>query len=122
MRGKAEPSGDAGGKRSGTARFRKLWEAFVDLSCCAATATILGRAARRALLLSPDLGELAISRVDRSYGYVVPRSFDRAGGPPAALRALLDELRPLLVELTGQVVLIRLERVPELRAWATGSP
>jgi hypothetical protein len=39
-----------------------------------------------------------------------------------SLRDLLDELRPLLVELTGQVALLRLDRVPELRAWATTSP
>jgi hypothetical protein len=117
-----QSEGGAGAKLSGTALFRKLWEALVDLLGCAATATIVGRALRRALLRSPELGELAIARVDRAYGYVVPRSFDLAGGPPASLRNLLDELRPLLVELTGQVALISLERVPELRAWATASP
>jgi hypothetical protein len=117
-----QSSGVAGAKLSGSALFRKLWEALVDLLGCAATATILGRAARRALIRSPELGELSIARVDRAYGYVVPRSFDRGEGPPASWRDLLDELRPLLVELTGQVALIRLERVPELRAWATTSP
>ena len=39
-----------------------------------------------------------------------------AGAP--ALTALLDELRPLLIELTGQVALRSLARIPELRAWA----
>ncbi len=117
-----QSSGDAGAKLSGTALFGVLWDALVDLLGTSATATIVGRAVRRALPRSPELGELAIARVDREYGYVVPRSFDRAEGPPVALRDLLDELRPLLVELTGQVVLRGLERVPELREWATVSP
>jgi hypothetical protein len=99
-----------------------LWEALVDLLGTAATAAIVSRAARRALIRSPELGELAFTRVDREYSYVVPRSFDRAGEPPASLRNLLDELRPLLAELTGEVALDHLERVPELQAWATISP
>jgi hypothetical protein len=95
-----------------------LWETLVDLLGSAATATIMGRAARRALRRSPELGELAIARVDREYGYVVPRSFDRPDRPPVSLQVLLDELRPLLVDMTGQVALRRLDRVPELREWA----
>jgi hypothetical protein len=117
-----QSSGDAAAKLSGTALFRMLWDALVDVLGTAATATIVGRAARRALPRSPELGELSIARVDREYGYVLPRSFDRADGPPAPLRDLFGELQPLLVELTGQVVLRRLERVPELREWATTSP
>ena len=113
---------DAAARMSGVAIFRMVWDALVDLLGTAATAALVGRAARRALLRSPELGELAIRRVDREYSYVVPRSFNRAEGPPISLCNLLNELRPLLVELTGQVALRRLERVPELRQWATISP
>jgi hypothetical protein len=113
---------EAAATPSGAALFRMLWDELVDALGTAATATIVGRAARRALPRSPELGELAIARVDQEYGYVFPRSFDPAEGPPAPLRELLDELQPLLVELTGRVVLRRLERVPGLREWATASP
>ncbi len=112
-------SGDAA---SGTALFGMLWDGLADVLGTSATATIVGRAAQRALPRSPELGDLAITRGERDYGYVVPRSFDRAEGSSASLRALLDELKPLLVELTGPVALRRLERVPELREWATVSP
>ena len=105
-------------KLSGTALFKMIWDGLVDVLGTAATATIVRRASRLAQPRSPELGELAIERVDQEYRYVVPRSFDRADGPPAPLRDLLDELRPLLSELTGQVVLRGLERVPQLREWA----
>jgi quercetin 2,3-dioxygenase len=120
--GSGPSSGDAVATHSGTALFDKLWDSLVDVLGTAATATIVSRAAHRALPRCPELGELAIARVDREYGYLLPRSFDRPDGPPASMRALLDEIQPLLVELTGQVVLRRLERVPELREWATVSP
>lgn len=103
---------------SGTAIFKMLWDALSDVLGTTAAATVVGRAARRALPLSPELCELNIARVARDYRYVVPRSFERSEGLPISLRDLLGELRPLLVELTGQVVLRRLGQVPELREWA----
>jgi redox-sensitive bicupin YhaK (pirin superfamily) len=106
---------------SGAALFKVLWDELGGVLGTAATAAIVGRAARRALPRSPDLGELAISRVNREYRYEVPSSFDRAEGLPPPLRDLLGELKPLLVELTGRMVLRGLERVPELREWATTS-
>ncbi len=106
---------------SGAAIFKLLWDALVDVMGSTATATLVNRASRRALPRSPDLGELAVERGTREYRCVVPRSFDRPDGPPAALRDLLDELRPLLAEMTGQVVFRRLERVPQLREWASAA-
>ncbi len=76
---------------------------------------------RLALILDDEagqIGELAIERVGGEHRYVLPRSFDRANGSAGPLHDLLDELRPLLAELTGQVVLRRLEGVPQLREWA----
>ena len=105
-------------KLTGTALFKMLWDALVDVLGIPATATIVRRASHRALPRSPELGELAIERLDREPRYVVPRSFDRTNGSAGPLRDLLDELRPLLAELTGQVVLRRLELVPQLREWA----
>jgi redox-sensitive bicupin YhaK (pirin superfamily) len=101
-----------------TALFGRLWAETVEVLGPTATATILRRAARRALPRSPELAALDIARVDGEFRYSLPRSFDQPDAR-APMRDLLDELRPLLAELTGQVVFRRLERVPQLREWAT---
>lgn len=99
------------------ALFKLLWDALVDLLGTSATATLLTRAARRALPRCLELRDLAIARVNHEFSYVVPLSFHRTRGPPAALRELLVELRSLLAESTGEVALRHLEQVPELRNW-----
>jgi hypothetical protein len=115
--------GDASAGLSGTVLFSILWAELVALIGTAATAAILRRAIRRALPRSPELADLAIERVDDQFGYAAPASFALANGPPPALRELVEELRPLLAELMGQVALLQLGRVPELRGWApTSSP
>jgi hypothetical protein len=106
---------------SGAVLFGILWDELADLLGTAATAAVLRRALRRALPRSPELTELTIARVEHEFGYVVPPAFNVARGPPASLCDLLDELRPLLVELTGQVTLRHLDRVPELRNWRRSS-
>ncbi len=110
---------DASARLSGTALFRTLWGALADLLGTAATAALLGRAARRAIPRHQELRELTIEQVDGEFLFVVPRSFDRAEGPPDALCELAIELRPLLQEMTGDVALRHLEQFPELRHWAT---
>lgn len=112
--------GPGGGERdpSGAVLFSRLWDSLSGLLGTAATAALLTRAARRAIPREPDLRELSIERVDDDFHFVVPGSFDRASGPPAALRELAIELGPLLAEATGEVALRHLARVPELRSWA----
>jgi hypothetical protein len=58
------------------------------------------------------------------YRYVVPRSWteSQAQGARFALDALMTELRPLLVELTGHVVLRKLHGIPQLQASGHFSP
>lgn len=114
--------GDAAAGLSGAGLFAILWDELVDLLGTAATAALLSRAARRALPHNQELIGLIIARVDDEFGYEVPSSFGLTRGPPVALRDLVGELRPLLVELTGQVALRHLEQVPELRSWASASP
>jgi len=98
--------------------FNMLWEALADLLGTAATATLLRRAARRALPRCPQLGELTIERENLEYRYRLPGAWEDPDKIlPPALRELVGELRPLLVELTGPVVLRHLEGVPELRDW-----
>jgi len=115
--GRARPSGAAAGAElSIAALFTLVWDALADVLGTAATATLLRRAARRAAPRCPELGELAITREKLEYRYTLPSAWaDGAGGTPVALRELVVELCPLLVELTGPIVVRRLERIPELR-------
>ena len=115
---RAVRDGDAAAAVSGAVLFKVLWDRLADMLGTTAAAVVLNRAARRARTRSHELDGLTISRVDGQYGYTVPPSFARTKGPSVALASLLDELRPLLVELTGQVAVRHLEEVPELRGRA----
>ena len=115
---RAVRDGDAAAQLSGAALFKVLWDRLADMLGITATAVVLDRAARRARTRGHELDGLTISRVDGHFGYVVPPSFAQTRGPSVALFRLLDELRPLLLELTGQLALRHLEEVPELRGWA----
>ena len=96
--------------------FTILWGALADVLGTAATATVLRRAARRATPRCPELAELAIERETLEYGYTLPPAWkEPRGSMPPALRELVTELRPILVELTGQIVVRHLEQSPELR-------
>lgn len=95
--------------------FRVLWDAMADVMGTATTATLLRRAARRGAARDParsDLADLVIRRDGFGYHYELPAPWDQA--PLEPVRALVLELRPLLVELTGPVVLRRLVALPEL--------
>src|SRR6185503_20515298 len=82
----------------------------------AATATLLKRAARRGAERNAELAMLIIRREGLAYGYSCPPGWSAASsGTPQALRDLVDELRPLLIEMTGQLVIQHLEQVLELR-------
>jgi hypothetical protein len=117
FRGEPATLGGSAKATSGATIFKLLWAALVDLLGTAATAAIMGRASRRAQVRAPELSTLSFQRVDREFGYTLPAVFDRSDGPPAALRELIDELQPLLFELTGPVALRRLQQVPQLRTW-----
>ncbi len=122
--GSIRPTGGAAdAELSVAALFTLLWEALADVLGTAATAMLLRRAARRAAPRCPELSELAILREKLEYRYTLPPAW-AAGtdGTPLALRELVAELRPLLVELTGPVVVRRLERIPELRERGVISP
>jgi hypothetical protein len=99
-----------------------LWDTLVDVLGSAAAATLVRRAAHRALARSPELGELSITRANQSFRFVVPRSYDRTDCVPDSLCDLLDELKRLLVQQTGNFVLRSFDRVPELRQWMTINP
>jgi hypothetical protein len=113
--GHRRPS-DLGANLSAAALFTMLWESLADVLGTAATATLLKRATRRATARSPELAGLVIQRDGLLYGYTVPGAWNqKSEGTPPALRELVTELRPILIELTGQVVIRHLEQSLELR-------
>ena len=104
--------------RAPAAVIELLWETLSDLMGSAATATLLRRAAKRATRQAPALAGFEIVRDVLEYHYRLPDSWKEAQGPELvnAMCELTRELRPLLVELTGAVVLRRLDTIPELAA------
>ena len=104
-------------------RFAVLWDALADVLGTAATATLLRRAMKEAADRA-SLDGLAIERQGFSFSYAVPESWQEAhgGAPLEALLTVIDELRPLLVELTGSVVIRRLERLGAVLPLGTRRP
>ena len=98
--------------------FARLWDALADILGTAATATLLRRALARAAPL-PGLDDLTIARDDLTYSYHLPTAWSDADSAAsnAALRALAAQLRTLLSELTGDVVLDRVARVAAREGW-----
>lgn len=97
--------------------FDILWEAMADVMGGATTATLLRRAARRGAARAPELLSLAIVREGFEYAYQVPASWRElpdAGMANQPVCVLIHELLPLLIELTGPVVLRRLAAIPAL--------
>ena len=114
---------DAGVEMRGAALFKLIWDSIADVLGTTAAATLLRRAARRAMSRSPELDELEVLRTDAGYTYALPRALvGKVEHTPVALRELVGELRPLLVELTGQVVVRRIEHIPELQERGILSP
>jgi hypothetical protein len=99
--------------------FGILWTVLVGVLGTATVATLMRRAARRATATARDPSALAgfvVVREALEYKVTLPPSW-REPNPQAldALRGLVrEDLVPLLVELTGPVVVRMLERVPEL--------
>jgi hypothetical protein len=109
--------GDGGTDLAGAALFAMVWNALAEVLGTAAVAAIVRRAAGRGAAESPELLELVIFREDFEYRYTLPHTWSqKAQHGPLALRVLVAEIGRLLVELTGTVVIRRLEEIPELRA------
>lgn len=95
------------------ALFHVIRDALTELLGAAATATLLRRASKRASTRIPDLASLTIARDRFGYRYTVPPSWE-SDESMASLCELMRELRPLLIDLTGPVVVRRLRAIPEL--------
>lgn len=96
--------------------FDVVWVTLVDVIGPTAAAALLERSVRRAAVTHAELRQLTITRQEFEYAYTLPESWSRIGpDAEAALRRLLEELWPLLLELTGPVVVRRLRDVPLLQ-------
>jgi len=96
--------------------FDLVWEAMADVLGTAATATLMRRSAKRAAARRRDLDLLVVSRSGFNYSYRVPDDWLVCGTEPVmSVRELARELSPLLVELTGPVIIRRLSAIPALQ-------
>lgn len=99
--------------------FGLLWRSLSDLLGSATTATLLRRSKNAVARRLPAAGELAQLTIDRDgleYRYTLPPAWSQTGGDGIVLmHALVDELRPLLMELTGAMLLEQLDRVAAFR-------
>jgi hypothetical protein len=102
---------------AGAALFATVWDTLVEVLGTAAVAAIVRRAVARAATDNPELVDLIIVRKDLQYHYTLPPAWtQKSTRGPLALRALVTHIGRLLVELTGTVVVRRLEQIPQLRA------
>ena len=96
--------------------FDLLWESLADVLGTAATATLLRRAIKRAASQTTWPEPITVARNGLDYEYHLPETWKQPGNEEAidVFRALAAELRVLLVELTGPVVVRRLSRLAPL--------
>ena len=97
--------------------FDLLWESLADVLGTAATATLLRRAIKRASSETSWPEPVIVARTGPDYEYRLPETWRQPGNEEAlsALRAMATELRGLLIELTGPVVVSRLGRLDSFR-------
>jgi hypothetical protein len=105
------------GEQTAAALFALLWNVLSDSLGTAATATLLRRAMLGVTTRAPELAELRIERAGLEYRYCTPASWNQPSDEALALlKEVITELAPLLRELTGTVMLRRLDRHPDFRA------
>jgi hypothetical protein len=97
--------------------FDLLWESLADVLGTAATATLVRRAIKRATSQTSWSEPVVVARNGLDYEYRLPATWTQPGNEEAvgALRVVAAELRVLLVELTGPVVVRRLGRLAPFR-------
>jgi hypothetical protein len=95
--------------------FAIVWDTIADVIGTAATATLVRRSAKRMIERNQHLECVAVNRDGIDFQYTVPERWRSSRGEGlSALRALALELSPLLVQLTGPVLIRRLVASSEL--------
>ena len=99
--------------------FDLLWETLADVLGTAATATLLRRAIKQAAARIAWSEPVVVARSGLDYTYRLPEAWKQSGNDEAVdvLRIVAGELRVLLIELTGPVVVARLGQLAALRKW-----
>jgi hypothetical protein len=99
--------------------FELLWGTLADVLGTAATAILVRRAIKRATSRAGWSEPPHVARNGLDYQYRLPEAWKEPGNDEAgeALRVVVAELRGLLVELTGPVVVRRLGRLAPFREW-----
>jgi len=97
--------------------FDLLWESLADILGTAATATLVRRALKQVASQTSWSEPVIVTRNGLEYEYRLPETWKQPGNEEAfgALRVVAAELRVLLVELTGAVVVARLGRLAAFR-------
>jgi hypothetical protein len=96
--------------------FGLLWRSLSDLLGSATTATLLRRSKNAVARRVTAAGQLVIDRDALEYRYTLPPSWSQPTGDGIeVICALVDELRPLLMELTGATILDQLDRIAGFR-------
>ena len=99
--------------------FDLLWETLADVLGTAATATLLRRSIKQAAARIAWSEPAVVARHGADYTYRLPETWKQPGNDEAVdeLRIVAAELRVLLIELTGPVVVARLGQLAPLRKW-----
>lgn len=105
------------GAASAAELFELLWESLADVLGTAAAATLLRRAIAQATARTSWSEPVIVARNGLDYEYRLPETWKQPASEDSlrALRVMAGELRVLLVELTGPVVVRRLGRLAPLR-------
>lgn len=98
--------------------FDLLWGSLADVLGTAATATLVRRALTQVAPRTFAGEPVIVTRNGLNYEYRLPEAWKQTGNEDAvgALRIVAAELRVLLVELTGPVLVRRLTRLAPFRA------
>lgn len=94
--------------------FALVWDDLADVLGSSATASLLRRAAKHAGTREPALSALVIQRAAFEYEYTVPAAWREHRGSCDELALLVQALLPLLEQLTGSIVIRRLQAIPAL--------
>jgi hypothetical protein len=113
MKAHLSGSPDDGTPTTAADLFGLLWRSLSDLLGSATTATLLRRSRNAVARRAPDLADLQIDREGLEYRYRLPPSWSAPDDQAlSTVRDIVGELRPLLMELTGEVILSQLDANP----------
>jgi hypothetical protein len=93
--------------------FGLIRSTLIDVMGSTSFAVLLRRAVTRASAYSPELSQIAVTRVGLAYDYRLPDSWDRPG-EYGALRELVGALLPMSAEISGRFVARRVVALPAL--------